>query len=68
VLYINFRARYITPRKVEIFFEMQLFTVESNSYLVDFRNMTPPFEQYEEGSDSFELVYLSSMGFHDVCV
>jgi hypothetical protein len=63
----HIRARYITPRKAEIVFEMQLFTVEANSYLVDFRNMTQPYEQHNTGEESSELVYLSTMGFHEVC-
>lgn len=64
----HIQARYFTPRKAEIIFDMQLYTVDTNSYLVDFRNKTPPFEQYFRGSeDSSELVFLSSMGFFDVC-
>ena len=63
----HIRARYITPKKAEIIFEMQLYTVEANSYLVDFVNKTPPFEQRFKGSkDSSELVYLSTMGFFSV--
>jgi hypothetical protein len=62
----HIKARYITPKSVEILIELQLFTVEANSYLVDFRNMTPPFEQHFKGSEESELVYLSTMGFHDV--
>lgn len=62
------RARYITPRMTEIIFEMQLYTVETNSYLVDFCNKTPPFEQYFRGSEeTSELVYLSTFGFFDCC-
>ncbi|KAJ3389705.1 Protein kinase [Lobulomyces angularis] len=64
------KCKYKTIKNTEVFFDMQLFRVESNNYLVDFRNTTPPYEQHLKGQKEdtpIELVNLSAFAFFDAC-
>ncbi|KAJ3093034.1 Protein kinase [Quaeritorhiza haematococci] len=73
----HIRCRYVCARGVMVKMDIQLFRIEANSYLVDFKNSTPPTtrpstfpadkQTIKQPQDSQETVNLSAFAFFDAC-